>query len=270
MPQIVYAPTALPGVPRENAFHALDESGMRCGNAAVVEYINHTIFPERPLNYYVSLNAFHERAFDILLGAALARAMQLRARRPDLPARIYAPCKPNDPQLLRAYTECGFQNDDAVIRMRRVLTDGDRGVNPPVGCAIAPIVLEDQADCDGLLDRVNAYSVAARSQDWLVRLQDEQIFAVYGVWQDDLVLGEMVLTAYGAEGRIEMIYTRPEYRRRGVATALIAYAGQLLLRNGIRSLTGEVWRRNLPTMSLFETLRFESVSPVILYPGINL
>lgn len=270
LPQIRYSPAMLPGVPPENAFQVLDESGAKCGSGAVVEYINHTLLPEQPLNYYISINAQTERAFDTLIGATLARSIEMRWRNPKLRARIYAPCKPYDNDLLRNLQAFGFQNDDAIIRMRRILSDSERPVNPPVGCSIAPSVLASQQDFDGLLGRVNAYSVIANSPGWLTRLQHEQLFAVFGVWQQARLLGELILTAYGAEGRIEMLYTRPEFRRRGVATALISYAGQMLLHNGIRSLNAEAWRRIRPAMSLLETMRFESVAPTILYPGINL
>ena len=270
MPRILYAPTALPGVPFENAFHVQDEAGMKCGSAAVVEYINHAILPERPLNYYISISAESERAFDMLMGAVLARAIELRGRRPGLRARVYTPCKPYDAQMLRAYQEYGFQNDDAIFRMRRILSDTDKHANPPVGCVVAPVALESDEDTDDLLNRVNAYSVTMRSPDWLARFTQEQMFHVFGVWQDERLLGELILTAYGAEGRVEMLYTRPEFRRRGIATALIAHAGRLLVQSGIRSLTAEVWQRNQKAVSLFETLRFESVNPVVLYPGIDL
>ena len=269
LPLIQHPSNAVPGIPPENAFDVLDETGMKCGSAAVVEFVNHTLLPERPLNYYISINAMTERAFDMLMGAVLARSMQMRELNPNLLARIYAPCKPHESGLLRNFQEFGFRNDDAVIRMRRILSDTDRVPNPPVGCVVAPVVLQDQEDYDGLLRRVNAYSVTAKSSDWIFRLQQEQLFSVYGVWQEDRLLGEMVLTAYGAEGSIEMIYARPEFRRRGIGSALIACAREVLLKNGIRSLNAEVWRRNRSAMALFEENKFESVTPVILYPGID-
>lgn len=269
MPQIQFSPNALPGVSHENAFEVLDETGMKCGSAVVVEYINHVILTERPLNYYISINASSERAFDMLMGAALARSLVLRKRNPGLRARIYAPCQPHDAVRLRGFQDFGFQNDDAIIRMRRILMDSDKMPNPPVGCMIAPVVQESEEDYAGLLRRMNAYSVTERSADWLRGLQQEQLFTVAGVWQQDRLLGEMILTAYGAEGRIEMMYTRPEFRRRGVATALIAHAGKILLASGIRGLYADVWRRNWQAMSLFGTLRFESVSPTVLYPGVD-
>ena len=269
MPLIQHPSSAIPGIPSENAFDVLDETGLKCGSAAVVEFVNHNLLPERPLNYYISINAMTERAFDMLMGAVLSRSIQMREQSPNLLARIYAPCKPHESGLLRNFQEFGFRNDDAIIRMRRILSETERDANPPVGCVVAPVTLQDQEDFDGLLKRANAYSIIAKTNDWIYRLHQEQMFSVYGVWQDERLLGEMILTAYGAEGNIEMIYTRPEFRRRGVASALLSCARQVLLQNGIRSLNVEVWRRNRSAMRLFEENRFESVSPVILYPGID-
>lgn len=270
LPQILNPVNALPGVPRENVFQVLDDTGMKLGSASVVEYINDTLLPERPLNYYVSINAREDRAFDMLLGAVLARSLDLHRRQRRMPARIYVPCRPSDTELLRNLQSFGFQNDDAEIRMRRILHLSDQIPQPPVGCTIAPVVLEDEVDANGLLERVNRYSLTTRSRDWLMRLQQEQLFTVLGVWQDSRLLGELILTAYGTEGTIEFVYTRPEFRKRGVATSLIAYAGNMLLQNAIRSLNAQVWRRNQRAMTLFQAMQFDSVSPIILYPGIDL
>ena len=48
MPEISHPPVAPAGVPLENAFRVLDEGGVTCGSAAVVEYINHALLPEHP------------------------------------------------------------------------------------------------------------------------------------------------------------------------------------------------------------------------------
>ena len=186
-------------MPLENAFRVLDEGGVTCGSAAVVEYINHALLPERPLNYYISINAHNQRAFDMLMGAAVARSLVLRRRNARMPARIYAPCPPFDAKSLRDFLDFGFQNDDAVIRMRHILTAGDHLPNPPVGCALAPVMLEEAADYDALLTRLNAYSAVAHGPEWLARLRQEPLFAVCGVWQEERLLGELVLTGYGAD-----------------------------------------------------------------------
>lgn len=244
---------------------------MKCGNATVIEFVNEALVPERPLNYYVTISAMYSRAFDMLLGAVLARALELRRYQPRLPARIYVPCRPNDTQLLDALTEFGFRNDDAELRVRKVLTESNTPANPPVGCFIAPVLLETGGEVTGLLQRINRYSLTARSVEWVARLQEEaQHLIVRGAWQDDTFIGECVVTVYGAEGHVEMIYTEPEFRERGVATSLLDHVGRELLENGVRLLTAEVWQRNRGAVYLFHSARFDNADPTILYPGMDL
>lgn len=244
---------------------------MKCGNATIVEFISEALVPERPLNYYVTMSAMDPRAFDMLLGAVFARALELRRYQPRMRARVYVPCRPSDTAILHALMDFGFQNDDAELRVRKAITHSNTGTNPPVGIDIEPVTMQSADDITGLLQRINQFTLIARSTDWVARLRDSaQHFIVYGAWQGDALIGEAVMTVYGAEGHIEHIYTLPEFRERGVATALLDHAGRELLANGVRLLSSEVWQRNRRAVYLFHKSRFENSEPTILYPGIDL
>lgn len=270
MHQITRPTKVPPGLDRENAFSVLDETGMRLGSAMVIEYVNQAVLPDRPLNYYVTIDALDSRSFDMLLGAVLARSLYLRRQQPGFPARIYIPCRPNDSETMRNLQLFGFQNDDAEIRMRRILSPGDAAPMPPVGTTITPVLMETEQDCDGLLQRVNRMAVSSMSARWLDTLRGEPMFTVFGVWQEQRLLGELILTSHGAEGRIAFVYTQPAYRGRGIGKALVAHACGALQRSGIRIVNTEVWRRNTAAMALFQSMHFDSISPTLLYPGINL
>ncbi|MDR0930032.1 MAG: GNAT family N-acetyltransferase, partial [Oscillospiraceae bacterium] len=243
MPKLSYATSVPVGMPPENMFQAMDDEGQPCGSAALVEYTNYAILPECPLNYFLSIQATDTRAFDQLMGAALARARALRQKNPRMAARIYARCHPGDAARLQEFTAYGFLNDDAVVRMRRIFLDSERGMlpNPPVGCQIAEVALDRVADEGALLTRINAHSVIAQQPNWLKGLMQEPFFTALGMWQDNRLLGEMILTAYSSQGSIQAIYTLPDARRRGIASALVAEAGRILLNHGVRSLVADVW-----------------------------
>lgn len=268
--QIQYPPSPVPGVPLENSFQILDDFGTKCGSASVIEFINHTMLPDRPLNYYLSISAQDSRSLHLLIGACYTRTLELRRKNAQLPARMYARCNPQDQNLLAELLDCGFENDDAIVRKRLILAETDRMPKPPVSTSIAPVLLETQEDYDALLRRINAYSVTAYNYNWIARMQAQPHFSAWGVWQEDHLLGELVLTANGSEGVVEMLYSKPEFRHRGVASALIGQATQELLRNGVRALIADVWQRNEPATQLFEKMHFETTQPVRLYPGINL
>ena len=76
-------------------------------------------------------------------------------------------------------------------------------------------------------------SILRDGEAWLSqRLQQQDLF----VWQNQapvaLVCGDLIL---GALGRIFLVYTPPEYRRRGYASAAVARVSQELLNRGARS-----------------------------------
>ncbi len=256
------------GAPRENIFIATDDSGQRCGHAAVVEYVNHAVLPGRPLNYYLILEGF-SRARDMLFGAAYTRAMLLRKRKPNMAARIYSPCSPRDPERLMFLSQNGFVNDDAELIVRWILHEDQYVPKAPVGCQIVQTSLADSYECEALLDRLNPYSTTVHTLEWLSRARQDTVFAALAMVEDDRILGEIVLSGYGAEGRVHMLYTVPQYRRRGVAGALLGSARALLLKHDMRCMTAQVWQRNASALALFETMGFSQVGQAVLYPGID-
>lgn len=266
--RIEQAQTAMNGAPRENIFIATDDSGQRCGHAAVVEYVNHAVLPGRPLNYYLILEGF-ARARDMLFGAAYTRAMVLRKRRPNLAARIYTPCSPRDPERLMFFAQNGFINDDAELILRWILHEDQYVPKPPVGCQIIQTPLEDSHDSEELLDRLNPYSTTVHTMEWLSHARQDTVFSALAMVEDDRILGEIVFSGYGAEGRVHMLYTVPQYRRRGVASALLGSARSVLLDHDMRCMTAHVWQRNVSVLSLLETMGFSQVGQAMLYPGID-
>ncbi|GHU74744.1 hypothetical protein AGMMS49992_17100 [Clostridia bacterium] len=260
--------TAMSGAPRENIFVATDNNGQRIGMAAVVEFVNHQLLPDRPLNYYLLIEGF-TRARDMLFGAAFTKAMILRRKRPELPARIYASCSPRDPERLMFFTEQGLVNDDAEVIVRGILQQDGHAPKPPVGCRLAYTSLDTSEQCEKLLARINPYSATRHAQDWLAKAQQNPVFASMGILEEDEILGEVIVSGYGPEGQILMLYTQPQYRRRGVARALIAGAQTYLMQESCRSVTAQVWLRNHPAVEFFRAAGFTQTAQAVLYPGIE-
>ncbi|MEG0767950.1 MAG: GNAT family N-acetyltransferase, partial [Clostridia bacterium] len=266
--QIYHPQAAMNGAPPENIFLAIDDAGQRCGCAVVVEYVNHTLLPDRPLNYYISLDGY-ARARDMLLGAALARALFLRREYPKLRARIYTPCSPRDQERLRYFTEAGFVNDDAELVLRWILQEDQAPAKPPVGCMILPTPLHTAAQREALMRRCAPYFATIHTVEWLEKMQRETFFAAFGMLQENELLGEMIVTGYGVEGCVQMIYTVPRYRRRGVARALLEHARAVMIKQALRSMTFSVWQRNHPAAYLCQSTGFVLATQTVLYPGVN-
>lgn len=261
--------TDMNGAPRENIFFAYDNNEQRCGMAALTEYVNHALLPERPLNYFMTIEGF-ARARDMLFGAVYTRARLLRLKHPEMPARIYASCSPRDPERLMFFGEMKLNQVDAEYVMRRVLRPDERPYNPPVGTRVAESRLTSDDACERLLSRINPFSITAHSMDWLDRARSQQYFAALAVLDEERILGEAIINGYGSEGRVLLIYTLPKYRRHGVGRALLSAAESRFVAQGLKLASSQVWERCVPAMALFEDRGYSRASQAVLYPGVNL
>ena len=258
--------TDMNGALRDNIYFAYDNNDQRVGMAAVVEYTNTALIPNRPLNYYIILEGF-ARARDLLFGAAYTKARLMRQAKPEMPARIYSACSPRDPERLMFFADMGFDTDDTENVMRVALFHDMRLYKPPVGTSLYAGTLHDYDERERLLNRINRYSITARSQDWLAEVLDRQFAIVLSIKDDDKYLGEAIVNGYGAEGRILTIYTIPQVRRHGIARALLSAAHELFLSEGYSFASAKVWDRCESAVYLFESMGYRRASQSMIYPG---
>ena len=104
------------------AYHieAVDARGAVKGECIVESGICERMYPLRPHQVRITFSG-SEEAQASLSGAALAKAMEF-ARSEDLPARIYAPCDPDDKAMLGWLQEdFGFEDTEGLVQMRREL-----------------------------------------------------------------------------------------------------------------------------------------------------
>ena len=78
---------------------------------------------------------------------------------------------------------------------------------------------------------------------------------LYLALADGVAAGYMGVQIFSGEGYVTNVATLPEYRRKGVAKALI----NRVLQNEMEFLTLEVRESNEPAISLYESLGFERV-----------
>ena len=92
---------------------------------------------------------------DMLMGALLARAQQLREQTPQMKARLFAQVSPQDTAMLSFYMESGFDANDALD----VVKLGVPNARPaaPMGYDMGYVPLQNPADQQGFLMRMNAF-----------------------------------------------------------------------------------------------------------------
>ena len=133
----------LGGQAPENAFEMIDErSGAVLGSCVATPEERSGLFPERPYHVRLDLSG-DESVLYKLLGAALARARALCAA-DGRPARIYAHCAPEDQKTLAILKECGFRDDDGLVRLTARTPLKGFPAKAPTGCVVVQDALEDE------------------------------------------------------------------------------------------------------------------------------
>ena len=98
--RITHPQAPFQGVAPENVFFVANDQQIQLGTGYVIQFFQGEMYPERPCHLFIQLDC-QPTARPLMFGALLARAEQLRARTPNLPARLYAQVLPEDGELLR-------------------------------------------------------------------------------------------------------------------------------------------------------------------------
>jgi len=127
------------GIPAEDVFFAANDQYVQLGVAYIILNMQEEIYPERPMQLYVDIQS-QASARNLLLGALLGRAEQIRAAFPHLKGRIYTEVSPTQFDMTTFYTQNGFSAADAREEYAFPLPRG--GFQAPMGCEFASVPLQ--------------------------------------------------------------------------------------------------------------------------------
>ena len=231
---IFHPPQSVNGLAPENTFLVADSANMTVADGFLIETYHPYLFPERPINLYLSIRS-KGPGKDMLLGALLGRAQQLRAQTPQLPARVFAQVSPQDTAMMAFYLESGFDATDALD----VISLGVPNARPsaPMGYDMGFVPLT-------------------------------HFFALYLCRGQDVV-GEIAFTGEGQAAKLIGLYVSPNYRRLGMAKCLIAAGMKTLSERGVNHVECDVIRRNEMQRLLARSCSATFVRTACYYPGIN-
>ena len=259
------------GQPPENAFVAYDSHGRFAGAAAVHESYNEIRFPDRPLRYRLEISCPPE-SFGTLVGAAMARAMQMRREHMEVPARIYMECDPDDELRQTEAKKHGFTIDDEMIKWRKTLQRAPIPIALEDGWVAMRDTLADEQErsyfCQRFEKIMGVEEVYARS--WVREKRALPRFQRLLVVNRDGLAGEMALWAENRVGEIGYLFVTPECRRRGVGSYLFEMAREQLISEGIRESVFLAPRSMTALSRRAAAAGYRSVESVTLYAGINL
>ena len=211
----------------ENAFVAVDALENSYGWCRVEPHMNDHLMPERPLEIKIAAGG-REEAQQQLLAAAMARAMVIAREQPEVKARVYAECAPEDDQLMERLVSLGFADDDAWVRMRRRVVGGPNPVPLPEGCVLIADRLDDPTERRFFLEREERLFHRVNARAWLDEIGQRPGFRRLLLTARSGLAGELIcwMDPEARAGVVGQVYTVPDWRRRGVASYLMEEARQ--------------------------------------------
>ena len=265
--RITHPQAAFQGIAPENVFFVANDQQIQLGTGYVMQFFQGELYPERPNHLFLQIDC-QPTARALMFGALLARAEQLRAMNPNLPARLYAQVPPENQDMLKFYEACGLRNDDGEDMFRFLPPPGVP--QAPMGMTFASVPLQDEASQNAFLARINAQRIQPITRDYLQLWQQQQHFMALGFYRGGQPICETVLTGAGSSATLLMIYTRSDYRRQGMAKNLLGAASALLRERGVNTMYPPIFRRNVPQVALLRRLSGAFVRTVTALPGIDL
>ncbi|HIU34117.1 MAG TPA: GNAT family N-acetyltransferase [Candidatus Pullichristensenella excrementigallinarum] len=252
----------------ENAFEAVEErSGERLGASVVHLETNPVLFSNRPVQMRLEFEG-QGAAIGQLVGAAIARARAI-AKEEQLPARLYAPCAPEDQELLSALAPYGFQDTDGLVRMslKRPLPPM---TTTPAGCVIVNDDLSDPEERTYFLERYNQLYQAQRDVSWLVELSGRKLFQRLLCVSPKGLAGEILLYLSDGAGRVAYLQTSRRWRNMGMGTHMLMLACNYFENLGIYTVEADVRARIPFLLRTFERAGFRQEKLLMRYPGIDI
>jgi ribosomal protein S18 acetylase RimI-like enzyme len=176
------------------------------------------------------------------------------------PAHVYLTCRPPQLDMTRAF----YAWERTTPMWRMVLP---RGARPPAGGAAAHAIPLGPAHAGQLTQLFTHGGGLAFSPEQIARgvfygvLAGDQLVSVAGT--------HLVSPTYGVAA-IGNVFTHPDYRGRGYATAATAAVVAELLRRGTDDLVLNVAQDNTPAVRIYERLGFERYCPFYEGPAVRI
>ena len=248
----------------ENRFVAVNDDGTTAGVATISRLNLERIFEDRPIQYEINVKS-DEEAKVLLLSAAATRARFLWEQ-DGKTSRVYAVLDPEDKTALEAVRMMGFKRYDGIVRMRKPinvkgvdtrLQPGFTRINDRLGNP------EELRKCVRRYNDCFGHDVKPKSFMEIINKPD---FVRMMVVNDRGLCGELLAWTQGNTGVIGVIQTAREYRRMGIASALVESARKYFEELGMDFMSFDMWRAAPGNRALAENAGFTEYKVLTLYP----
>ena len=251
----------------EDVFIAVDDMGMELGRGYIVMQFQPHIYPDCPINLYISLESQPSARF-MLFGALVARARQLRDSNQQYAARVYTAVQPGDVPMQQFYMECGFKIENMEDVLSLTIPAGDGRI--PMSCAVVQTPLNTLEERGMFCARMQQNDLSFLNVDYLTNLMRQPHFLALGLYQNNSLIGEIVMAGAGESCDLVGVYIVPELRRQGMGRALVHRAMAVMATEGVTRVIGRAMRYSQPQVHLMNDFAAQPLGVTTIYPCLSL
>lgn len=255
------------GIAPEDCIFVTNDQMIEIGMGSLTQFWQQEMYPEAPLHLYMQLES-QPAGRNLLLGALLARAEQIRAQHPQVKARLYTQVAPENWEMVNFYNKAGFKADDSEDLYHFPLPIWP--AHPPVACNYASVALRTPDEVQGFLNRMNAYRITPLDADFLGQCMQMEHFTCIGYYRGAHAVCEALLTGQGSAVTLVSMYVRADYRRQGFAKSILGAAADILRPRGVTQVSARIFSRHAPQVGLMRAAGAAKVRTISLLPGIYL
>lgn len=268
--QVIHPSAPVNNIHPDDVFDVVNDQGVLCGRGYVCYLYQPTIYPDRPVRIYFSMECTPEAEY-MLFGALMGRALQMRQQHPHAPAYVYTDVNPRDTRLLNFCLHNGLTvgNAEELVRLQ-VPQDGGAET---FGCTFAPIPLNTLPQQNALISNMAANGLSHITQPYLQALAGNPVFIALGMFYSDVrtPVAECIISgAPGHEPELVGIYVAAGYRGNGMGKKLLRRALSLCAPYGVQTVQARIMAASQPQMRLMRAFGGEPVSQMLLFPGKDL
>lgn len=256
------------GIPPQDVFFAANDQYVQLGMGYIILNMQDELYPTRPLQLYIDIQA-QATARNLLLGALLGRAEQVKAQFPQVKGRVYTEFSPTHFDLTTFYQQNGFSVADAREEHLFPLPMGTG--QAPMGCEFASVALQTPQDQYAFLSRINRYRLSPITLDFLTLQMQQPYFMALGYYRAGHPIAEIMVTGASADtAALVMVYVQRDMRRRGVAKSLLQATSALLKQRGVNNMLTQVFSGNLPQMGMMKSLAATKRRVISVLPSLDI
>ncbi|MBE5960538.1 MAG: GNAT family N-acetyltransferase [Lachnospiraceae bacterium] len=260
------------GNQKENIFLAMDEQDHCIGSGYVYPTVNRHQTNETPYLLFCSINPADELKEEFVKGvrqalfdAVYARAVELRAEKKELTARIYAGFERN-PELLEFYLSNGFEEDYSIF-MEKVL-DETYSLELPAYIRVEEFRVEDAFVADEFKQTYDEIFVTPMDiAEFREAQREDQSFKNFYFYCENQLVGECSVREEGEYGWIETLFVLEEARGKGMSIVIMNYIHAYFKERGRKKSRLEVWELNKRAVSLYQKMGYAEYEKNCMFPG---